>query len=140
MYVHVHVLYMICTCTTCTGIIISTSIIITSISTNIHTVWTCTCTCNLYSMIIWDEKKERKKERKKDTWGKWKMRNEKWVACIAQVHVLIYSQLSKCLDMVAYTLYVGWPAKNGHQYISIDIMFDTFINYFTVLIFIVIMK
>ena len=40
----------------------------------------------------------------------------------------MYSQLSKCLDMVAYTLYVGLPAKNGHQYISIDIMFDTFIT------------
>ena len=30
-----------------------------------------------------------------------------YIVCIAQVHVLIYSQLSKCLDMVAYTLYVG---------------------------------
>ena len=28
-------------------------------------------------------------------------------------------------------MYVGWLAKNGHQYISIDIMFDTFINCFT---------
>ena len=39
-----------------------------------------------------------------------------YIVCIAQVHVLIYSKLSKCLDMVAYTLYVGWPAKNGHKY------------------------
>ena len=28
-------------------------------------------------------------------------------------------------------MYIGWLAKNGHQYISIDIMFDTFINCFT---------
>ena len=105
MYVHVHVLYMVCTCTTCTGIIISTSIIITSISTNIRTVWT--CTCNLYSTCMYSTS-----------------------TCI---NLQSIKQMFRygCIYKQKCTLYVGWPTKNGHQYISIDIMFDTFINCFT---------
>ena len=49
--------------------------------------------------------------------------------CIqVQAHVLIYSPVSKCLDMHGSTLYVGCRCPGSH-YISIAIIFDIFINY-----------